>query len=112
MEMRDICNVVVVSKKRRLELASVSTHRHRSRAYPRHHRSRAGPCHHRSQTRPVVIGIWCWGWRQNRGRHREERQRRKEEAAAKRLGFAEQGDFRASAVDCVEESSNFERDED
>ncbi|KAG5393945.1 hypothetical protein IGI04_023908 [Brassica rapa subsp. trilocularis] len=42
----------------------------------------------------------------------KERQRRKEEAAAKRLGLAEQGDFRASAVDCVEESSDFERNED
>ncbi|KAF2572710.1 hypothetical protein F2Q70_00004147 [Brassica cretica] len=62
--------VVVVSKRRRLELASVSTrsHRsraclrhHRSRACLRHHRSRACPCHHWSRTHPCRHRYrWCW----------------------------------------------------
>ena len=53
--------VVVVSKRRRLELASVSTRSHRSRACLRHHRSRACPCHHRSRTRPRRQRYrWCW----------------------------------------------------
>ncbi|KAH0844252.1 hypothetical protein HID58_090544 [Brassica napus] len=53
--------VVVVSKRRRLELASVSTRSHRSRACLRHHRSRACPCHHRSRTRPRRHRYrWCW----------------------------------------------------
>ncbi|CAN6817606.1 unnamed protein product [Brassica oleracea] len=48
--------VVVVSKRRRLELAS-----YRSRACFRHHRSRACPCHHRSRTRPRRHRYrWCW----------------------------------------------------
>ncbi|CAN7072629.1 unnamed protein product [Brassica oleracea var. botrytis] len=41
MEMEDIS--VVVCKRRCLELASVSTRHHRSRACPSHHRSRALP---------------------------------------------------------------------
>ncbi|CAN7111727.1 unnamed protein product [Brassica rapa subsp. narinosa] len=81
MEMGDICNVVVVSKRTRLELASVSTHRHRSRACHVTTGFELAPVTTGLELVPVVIGIWCWGWRQNRGRHREERQRRKEEAA-------------------------------
>ncbi|WZZ26844.1 hypothetical protein YC2023_010245 [Brassica napus] len=65
MEMEDICNAVVVCKRRCLELASVSTRHHRSRACPSHHRSRALP------PSPSVSSLPL----------------RKEEAAANRLGL-------------------------
>ncbi|XP_048593203.1 uncharacterized protein LOC106396118 isoform X2 [Brassica napus] len=102
MEMGDI--LVVVSKRRRLELASVSTHCHRSRACPRHHRSQACPCHHRSQTRPrrhryLVLGM-------------ETEQRKTSRREAKEEGGGGSKEIRASAVDCVEESSDFEHAED